>query len=152
MMRIYEFANSNICKLATFVYSCIMKKKNSTTQYARALYEATKGLKGEQLHAVLAEFAKLLGRAHKLKQSERVIAEFVKYAKKQEGVVPLDLVTARNLSDKELIKIGDAFSNNAEVTPIVDASIIGGFVARTEEVIFDASVKKQLERLEHVLK
>jgi len=125
----------------------IMKKKNSTIQYARALYEATKGLKGDQLHAILDGFVNLLGRAHKIKQAERVIAEFVKYAKKQEGVVPLDIITARAMSDRELIKIGNVFSSNAEVTPAVDGGLIGGFVARTDEVIFDASVKKQLQRL-----
>jgi F-type H+-transporting ATPase subunit delta len=129
----------------------IMKKKNSTIQYARALYEATKGLKGDQLHAILDGFVNLLGRAHKIKQSERVIAEFVKYAKKQEGIVPLDVVAARHLSDKDLIKIGDVFSGQAEVTPMIDEKIIGGVVIKSDEVIFDASVKKQLERLKQAI-
>ena len=127
------------------------KTKNTTTQYAKALYEVTKELKGEQLHAALAEFVKLLARAHKLKQAERVIAEFVNFAKKEQGVVPLELITARDMSDRELIKIGNVFSANAEVTPAVDANILGGFIARTEEVIFDASVKKQLSKLKESL-
>lgn len=128
-----------------------MKKKNSTIQYARALYEATKGLKGEQLHTVLNEFINLLGRAHKIKQAERVIAEFIKYAKKQEGVVPLDVVTARAMSDRELIKIGDVFSSQAEVTPMIDEKIIGGVVIKSDEVIFDASIVKQLFKLKEKL-
>ncbi len=128
-----------------------MKKKSTTTQYARALYEVTKDLKGEKLHAALAEFVQILTRAHKLKQAERVIAEFVKFAKKEQGIVPLDVVTARGMSDRELIKIGNVFSSNAEVTPAVDEGIIGGFVASTDEVIFDASVKKQLAMLRGAL-
>ena len=127
------------------------KKKTTTTQYAKALYELTKDLKGEKLHIILAEFVKILARAHKLKQAERVIAEFVKYAKKEQGIVSLDVVTARGMSDKELIKIGDVFSSQGEVTPIVDKDIIGGVVVKSDEVIFDASVKRQLARLKQKL-
>jgi len=127
------------------------KKKSTTTQYAKALYEVTKDLKGEHLHAVLAEFVKLLARAHKLKQAEQVIVEFEKFAKKQQGIVPLTVTTARTVPDKELIKIGNIFSHQAEVTPMIDEKIIGGFIAATDEVILDGSLRKQLIRLKQNL-
>jgi len=128
-----------------------MKKKKTTTQYAQALYEFIKGLKEEKLTQALSAFVNLLARDHKLKQSERIIAEYIKYAKKMEGTLPLEVVTARELSDKELIKIGDTFSEQAEVTPVIDASILGGFIASTDEVIFDGSLKTQLSRLKNKL-
>ncbi len=128
-----------------------MAKKNTVTQYAKALYELTHDLKGEKMHAAVAEFVRLLAREHKLKQGERVIAEFIKYAKKMEGVIPLTVITAREMTEKELIKIGNVFSDNAEVTPVVDPAIMGGVVVKTDDVIFDASVKTQVMRLKNSL-
>lgn len=128
-----------------------MKKKLTTTQYARAFYELTKDLKGEKTRAAVTEFVKLLARHHKLKQGTRIIADFECYAKKQEGVVPLEIVSARDMADKELKKIAEVFSDNAEVTPATDASLLGGVIVKTDERIFDGSLKTQLQKLKQNL-
>ena len=128
-----------------------MKKKRTTTEYAKALYEFTKGLKGEKMHLAVAEFVKLLAREHKLARGERIIVEFVKYAKKMEGTIPLTVTTAREMTEKELLKIGDAVSKQAEVTPLIDSRIIGGVVIKTDDMIFDGSMKTQLLKLKQSL-
>lgn len=124
-----------------------MKKKNTTIQYARALRQLVTGLRGEKLSVALHEFASLLAKHHVLKKADKILQEFERFSKTEDGVVPITITTARELSDKDLIKIGNVFSENAEVTPVVDSRILGGFVAQSEEVIFDASLKKQLSRL-----
>lgn len=128
-----------------------MSKKNTVTQYAKALYELTRDLKGEKMHDSVAEFVKLLAREHKLKQGERIVNEFIKYAKKMEGVIPLTVITAREMTERELIKIGNVFSKNAEITTAVDPAIIGGVVIKTDDVIFDGSLRTQVARLKNSL-
>ena len=128
-----------------------MKKKRTTIEYAKALYELTKGMKGEKMHLAVAEFVRLLTREHKLKKGERIVLEFVKYAKKMEGAIPLTVTTAREMTEKELLKIGDAISKEAEVTPVIDPEIIGGVVIKTDDMIFDGSIKTQLSKLKSAL-
>lgn len=128
-----------------------MKKKISTTDLAKALYEATKDLKGDKLRAVIEQFASFLGRSHRTKQAPKIIESFIRIAKRENGEIPIDVITARPISDRELIKIGNIFSHSAEVTPLEDPAILGGFIARTEELVFDGSVRKQLSLLKQKL-
>ena len=55
-----------------------MKKKISNKQLAKALYEATKDLKVNDMKKVLANFVSMLARAHKLKKTDYIIAEYIK--------------------------------------------------------------------------
>jgi len=126
-------------------------KKRTTTQYAKALYELTRELKGEKMHEAVTEFVKMLARDHKLKQGTGIVSAFISYAKKMEGTIPLTVVTARKIAEKELIKIGDAISKNSEVTDEVDANILGGVIVKTDEMILDGSIKRQIERLKFAL-
>ena len=128
-----------------------MKKKRTTIQYARALYEITTDLKGKDLSAVVHGFVSMLARDHKLKQAHRILSVFMEYAKERAGEMPLTVTSARDLSDRELVKIGNIFSKHAEVTPLVDKNMIGGVIVRTKDKIFDASIRTQLARLKKQL-
>ena len=109
-----------------------MKKKRTTIQYARALYEVTRDQKGAVLKEVLEAFVQMLAREHHLKKADKIISEFIKYHKSEEGVVPLEVISAREMNDRDLVKIGNIFSEDAEVTPKVDPGIIGGVIVKTD--------------------
>ncbi len=128
-----------------------MRKKRTTIQYAQALYELTLDLKGKDLSEAVRAFVALLARDHKLKQAHRIMDAFLTYAKEQSGEMPLTVTSARDLSDKDLMKIGNIFSKHAEVTPVVDQNILGGIIVRTKDKIFDGSVRTQLVRLKNKL-
>jgi len=121
-----------------------MKSKISTKQYAEALYEITKDAKGEKLHETLKQFVLLLLKNHKLKQAERIIAEFEKYAKKQAGVVEISISSARKLEHTTLNHIKKVFGTEVEAVESVDESLLGGVVIKTEDKILDGSLKTQL--------
>ena len=124
-----------------------MSKKISTKDYAVALHESTQGLKGKDLHEVIHNFVALLAREQKLKQAEKIIAEFVAYAKKQEGIRDISISSAHELDTKAINAIKKSFGEKVEATHVVDESLIAGFVVKTDDKIFDASLQKQLVKL-----
>lgn len=122
-----------------------------TKDFAAALYTATIEAKGKDLHAVLAEFVQILAKHQMLKKAERIIAEYVAYAKKQEGILNIQISSARKLDAKTIEIIKDAFGKKVEAIESLDESLLGGFVVKTADKIFDASIKKQLVRLKQSL-
>ena len=124
-------------------------KKNSPKDYAIALYQITKELSGKALNEAIVEFVKLLAGKQKLKQAEKIIAEFVAYAKKQEGIQDIAITSAHKLDAKTTEAITAAFGNQVEATHAIDESLLGGFIVKIEDKIFDASLKTQLVRLKN---
>lgn len=121
--------------------------KNTPKQYAIALHQTVQGLQGKKLDEALKEFVKLLAHDHKLKQAETIIAEFVKYSKKVEGINEIEITTVGDLDEKTINKIKQSFGDKVEATIKVDPSILGGIKIKTEDRILDASLKTQLLKL-----
>lgn len=126
-------------------------KKNTTVQYARGLYEATKGLSGKDLNSVLARFAEILYKEHQIKKTNRIITEFTRYAKKQQGVQELKVVSARKLGHETIKHLQKIFGAKSEIEESIDETLLGGVVVKTDDKIFDASLKRQLLRLKNSL-
>jgi len=126
-------------------------KKVTNTQLAQALYEVTKGAKGEKLSKAIAEFATLLVRAHKISRADNIIKEFEKYSKKQAGIVEIEVQSARKLDENTLNGIKKVFGESVEATESIDESLLGGVRVRTEDKILDASLKSQLMILKNSL-
>lgn len=128
-----------------------MKRKITNKQFAKALYEAIKDLKGGKLHQALKQFVVVLAQNHKLKKAEKIIAEFVRYSKKQEGIVEMSVSSARKLEKHTLSLINKAFGGKTKMTEDLDTALIGGVKIKTEDKIFDGSIKRQLQRLKQSL-
>lgn len=128
-----------------------MKKKISNKQLAKALYEATKDLKVNDVKKVLAGFVAILACEHKLKKSDFIIEEYIKYAKAGEGIQEIEITSARELDEKTLNHIKKAFGDNTEATVKIDESLLGGVRVKTEDRILDASLKTQLMKLKSLL-
>lgn len=126
-------------------------KKNSTRQYAIALYEATAGAKKEDITAIVSNFASMLAKSRELKKAGRIINEFVDYAKEKEGFVRIDITSANSLDAKTLEAIKKVFGDKVEAVEKIDASLIGGLTIKTKDVILDASIKTQLLKLKQSL-
>ncbi|MFA4831077.1 MAG: ATP synthase F1 subunit delta [Patescibacteria group bacterium] len=125
--------------------------KNTNTQYAVALYEVTKDLIGADLTAAIENFVKVLSRDHKLRQANAIIAEFERYAKKQAGVVSIEITSAGKLDNAVTNKIKKVFGDKVEAEEMVDKSLIGGVRIMTEDRILDGSIKTQLQNMKRQL-
>ena len=126
-------------------------KKNQLSDYVKGLYEATRGLKGAALAGVIKNFVELLTRKQLLKKVDLIIAEFVAYAKRQEGIVGIEVTSARELDDKTINQIKKIFGSKVEAVAQVSAGLLGGLTVRTADTIFDASLKTQLFKLKQAL-
>jgi len=121
-----------------------MKKKLTNQQFARALYEAIKDLKGDKLNQALQQFVLVLVQNHKLKKADKILYEFVKYSKKQEGIVEMSVSSVRKLEKSTLELINKSFGGKTEINEELDDRLLGGIKIKTEDKIFDGSLKKQL--------
>lgn len=125
--------------------------KQSNRQYAIALYQACQKLAGQELDNVISEFIKLLVKDHKLKSADKIIAEFIKYAKKQEGIMNIEISTARELNKKIVTKIKKVFGAQTTSQEKIDQDLLGGIIIKTDELIFDGSLKAQLSKFKIAL-
>ncbi|PIZ96262.1 MAG: ATP synthase F1 subunit delta [Candidatus Magasanikbacteria bacterium CG_4_10_14_0_2_um_filter_33_14] len=125
--------------------------KISNKQFAEALYELTVGLSTSDLDIVLKNFVDLLAKKHKIKQTKNIIAEFETILKKKQGIVELEITSARELDKGIVEKIKQAFSKKAESVEKIDKNLIGGIKVKIEDKILDASVKTQLSNLKKSL-
>jgi len=128
-----------------------MTKKISNKQYAQALFEATKDLKGEKISEAIKKFVLLLARQHKLKRAEQIITEYEKRVKKENGEVEIVVKSARKLEKTLLEKIKNVFGDKVETKEEVDQSLLGGLVVKTEDKILDGSLRTQLASLRQKL-
>ncbi len=124
-------------------------KKNNAKNYARALYEVSQSAPDNA--ELVPTFVALLRRKNALAQLPKILAEFEKYSAKKEGAVFLSLSSANPLSTDTKKQINTIFGGQTAVTETIDPSLIGGVVIRSEDTIFDASLKTQLERLKNTL-
>lgn len=128
-----------------------MKKKITNKQFAQALYEVTKNLKGEKLKKILRAFVLLLAKNRKLKKNKNIIAEFIKYGKKQKGIVEIEIKSARELHKETAEKIKKVFGKKVEEQESVDVNLLGGIVVKTENRVLDGSIKRQLQKLRQAM-
>lgn len=125
--------------------------KTSNSQYAKALYEVTKDLSGADLSTSIENFVKLLAGDHKLRQAGSIITKFENYAKKQEGVVNIEITSARKLASSTVNNIKFFFGDNVESVELVDKSLMGGVSVKTEDRILDGSLRTQIQNLKQRL-
>lgn len=123
-------------------------RKNSIQDYAKALYEVTKDLKGTELKKATEAFAALLLRHNNLKMASAIIAVFETYAHKQAGEVAIEVITAREIDETTLESIKKVFGEKVNATHRVQEDLIGGVIIKTEDTILDGSLKTQLQNLQ----
>lgn len=126
-------------------------KKHSNTQFAKALYEITKGLSGADLSATVKQFLVVLQKNNKLKKINYIIDEFIAYAKKQSGIKTIEVETREKLNPSIIEKIKKAFGEQSEITQTIHADMVGGIKIKVDDMVYDASLKTQCNRLKQSL-
>ena len=119
-------------------------KNNDPKICARALYEATKNLRGNALTAAVNRFVRLLARKQMLKRADRIMAEFAAYGKKAEGIRELKIESARPLGESVVTHLKSVFGAKAETEEKVNPALLGGVVVQVGDTIFDGSLRRQL--------
>lgn len=130
--------------------------KISTTQYAKALYEATKGKSEKDVHNVIVNFLKLLQKNGQMKLAKKVSEKFSAIWNKEQGVVEAEVITRYKIQDtmtKEIEKfIKEKYSaKEVVIKNVVDEKIQGGVIIKVGDELLDASVARKLVELKNSL-
>ena len=122
-------------------------KTLSPQQYAKALYEATRGLEKKHVEEAVEAFIQMIRQNHEEKKLPQILNEFEVYSKKQEGYIEMEVTSAFPLSNSVKKQINEIFGGKAEMKVKEDGSLLGGVIIKTDNKIFDASVKTQLQKM-----
>ena len=127
--------------------------KLNAKQFAQALHEAISQTKAADHDKILDRFAKVLAESGKLGLWPEIEKEFLYLSGKAEGREQASLVTAQEVQiNASLVEtLNMAAKKKLDIKKSTDADLIGGVILRTDDTIFDASVKTQLSKLKSEL-
>lgn len=118
--------------------------------------EVVKSVFGDNISELTSDFMNLLLEKRRGDLTLEIFRDFIKLNKEKEGVVDVNIKTTIELSDSEKTamktKIDSYTKRNSILNFEIDKSIIGGFVAKIDDTILDASIKRQLELLKEKFK
>jgi F-type H+-transporting ATPase subunit delta len=130
--------------------------KATATQYAKALYEATKDKDQKEIDGVLADFVKVLSKNNQIRLAGNVSKKFGEVYNRENGIVEAEVISCEKLSEgiekkiesyiKEKYSAKEVVINN-----VVDKSIKGGVVIKVGDEVTDFSVEKVLKNLKSKL-
>jgi len=86
---------------------------------------------------------------------ENITRNFIRFYKTNKNIKTVEITTAIEIDDvqKELFKkqVLNTYKANLEITTIVDKEIVGGFIVQIDDLLYDASVKRQLRNIQNTL-
>jgi F-type H+-transporting ATPase subunit delta len=126
-------------------------KKKTNLQFAKALYEVTKDVPDADVPAVIKQFFIVLQRNNKLKKINYIVEEFISYSKKQSGIKTIEIETKEKLTAQALEKIKKIFGEKSDIKETLNKNMIGGIKIRIDDMVYDASLKTQLNKLKQSL-
>ena len=86
---------------------------------------------------------------------EDITRNFICVYKSNKNIKTVEITTAIELDNlqKELFKkqVLKTYKANLELTTKVDSEIVGGFIIQVDDLLYDASVKRQLRNIQNTL-
>ncbi|MBK4714309.1 MULTISPECIES: F0F1 ATP synthase subunit delta [Tenebrionibacter/Tenebrionicola group] len=110
---------------------------------------------GDLLDAHGQNLIKVMAENGRLKALPDVLEQFIALRAAQEATVEVDVISAGELSEAQLAKIGAAMekrlSRKVKLNCKIDKSVMAGVIIRAGDLVIDGSVRGRLERLADVL-
>ncbi len=127
--------------------------KFTPKHYASALFSALNETEAKSHDKVLDNFVEILRANGDLSKFPEIESELNLLTLKQRGILPVNVTTARSIDNPGVLKdLNNIVAGKTEVKNQVDNSILGGVVIRSEDILFDSSIKTQLNNLNQSLK
>lgn len=125
--------------------------KNTNKIYAEVLYEIVK--EKEDATSEILSFLKFLKEKGEIYKVDKIILEFEKIYNKKNNIFELDIKSANELSNEFVDKIAKSLGiEKYELKSEIDKGLLGGFIARYDDNLIDASIKNNLNKLHNKLK
>jgi len=126
-----------------FLKSPIVKKEKK-----RQVFEATFG---KSVQPLTLQFISLLAEKGREDALQSIIESFFRLQDEILGIVNVSVKSATELSLQQTAQLEQRFETYSKkkvrINVAIDSQLIGGFVARIGDTMFDGSVKRQLELL-----
>lgn len=127
---------------------------NKTKQYSQLLFELTAGKKQAEAKKIIGEFVKFLVDKNLLHLQAGILGDFEEIWNKENDVLSAEVVSAYPLDKKMVEEIKSYLLQKVKFTPseivlkqVVDKKLLGGFIIRFEDKVFDASLKSRVSNL-----
>lgn len=108
-----------------------------------------------QFDVLTTSFIELIAKNGRESLLAEIAASFTAQLKAYKGIVPITIVSASKLDEgtkKSILqKVEGSVKGQLEVTEIIDASIIGGFIVKIDDKQIDASISSQFNKLKQRL-
>ncbi len=122
--------------------------KLTSKQFTQAYLQSCVGKTPCDIEKITQQFLKAVRAARAWKLLPSIISNIQKIADEKEGITHLVITTAHEIEKGISKKIAEKVGfKKTRITEQIKPEIIGGFIARTENKIFDASIKTQLQQL-----
>jgi F-type H+-transporting ATPase subunit delta len=122
-------------------------KKHTVKQYAGALYEVSRGASGKALDRIIGAFVDLVRRDRMISKAGQIADAFESISEEREGRSPIS-VTARAALDARTKKaLLAAFGEERTIAEAADAGLLGGFLVRDGDTVYDATLNTRLRNL-----
>jgi len=130
--------------------------KISATQYAKALYEATKDKKHQEIDVAVSNFFNILVKSNQSKLAPKIMASFKKIWNKEEGIVEAEVITRNKIQDTITKQIEKFIKEKYKAEKVViinkvDENIKGGVIIKVGDEVLDGSIANQLRNLKNNL-
>jgi F-type H+-transporting ATPase subunit delta len=106
---------------------------------------------GKKVSEGSMNFMKFIVDKHREELLGSIIGKFLELRDEQLGIINVDVKTAFEFSEDQKVKLKNRlekiFDKKARLNFSIDKEIIGGFVAKVNDTIYNASTKHQLEQL-----
>ncbi|HKK67199.1 MAG TPA: ATP synthase F1 subunit delta [Bacteroidales bacterium] len=111
----------------------------------------------DNLNDFSVNFIRLIVQHHREKQIQAICRRIDSLYKTHKGIQSLEIRSADKLDDKSRKKLSESVKSalgakEIELKETVDNELIGGFVLRTDDLQYDASIKTQLDKLKRHFK
>jgi F-type H+-transporting ATPase subunit delta len=122
------------------------------SQLLEAILERFKLLTGDE-H--LRNFVRLLARNKRLLASHSIYQNFEHLRAEYEKTLTVEVISFSELSKEQIKKLtyrlGQRLQRDITINITIDPSIMGGAIIRTENFVFDGSVRTQIKNLSNTL-
>ena len=129
-------------ELSTFFFSPSFSTRDKRDGLGRALVGADE---------LFLNFLKVLVDNHRMPVIFRMRRQYEALWREENRLLPVEVTSAVELDEETVQRIAERVQQQTgrrvELTRTVDDSIIGGLVVRVSNMILDASIRNQLERL-----
>ena len=132
--------------------SLIKDPTNSVNELQDVINKIAKNYK---LNSLISKFLGFLISKRRFFYIKTILQDFVDTCSKKRGEVKAELISSKELSGEQVIKIKDELSQNfnakIKLDYKYDKSLIGGLVIQVGSIMVDTSIKNKLQQIENTM-